>query len=78
MIKDNKEYNGWHNWATWNVALWFNNDELLYRFKLNAKSKKELKAIFYSEIECFKDFDGLKDPEIDNINWNELWDKINS
>jgi hypothetical protein len=24
-------YNGWTNWATWNVALWFDNDESLYR-----------------------------------------------
>lgn len=23
-------YNGWTNWATWNVALWFGNDEGLY------------------------------------------------
>jgi hypothetical protein len=24
-------YNGWKNWETWNVALWFGNDEGLYR-----------------------------------------------
>jgi len=23
-------YNGWKNWQTWNVALWFANDEGLY------------------------------------------------
>ena len=27
----NKEYNGWKNYQTWNVALWANNDEWLYR-----------------------------------------------
>jgi hypothetical protein len=24
-------YNGYKNWATWNVALWLNNDEGMYR-----------------------------------------------
>jgi len=24
-------YNGWHNWETWNVALWLGNDYPIYR-----------------------------------------------
>lgn len=26
-------FNGWTNWATWNVELWLDNDEGLYREK---------------------------------------------
>jgi len=28
---NNEGYNGWSNWDTWNTALWFQNDEGLYR-----------------------------------------------
>jgi len=32
------KYQGWTNWATWNVALWLGNDEPLYRM---ARSQRE-------------------------------------
>ena len=30
-----KDYNGWHNWETWHVALLIDNDEPLYKTKQN-------------------------------------------
>ena len=26
------EYNGWTNYPTWNLALWINNEEILWRY----------------------------------------------
>jgi hypothetical protein len=30
-MSGNTEYQGWANWTTWNVSLWLNSEEPIYR-----------------------------------------------
>ena len=32
-------YNGWKNWTTWNTALWCDNEEGIYRDRMQQKPK---------------------------------------
>lgn len=32
-------YNGWKNWETWNVALWFDNEEAIYRDRMRRQPR---------------------------------------
>jgi hypothetical protein len=75
MIKDNKEYNGWRNWATWNVMLWINNDEPLYRASRGIKTKNQAKIFFQNNYSSFVDFHDMHG-EKQNIDWNEVVEAI--
>ena len=57
-------YNGWKNRETWNVSLWINNDEGLYRaavdFMENTKAKAPYKDFIASiGLEHSKTPDGI-------------------
>ncbi len=53
-----QKYNGWSNYATWNVALWIGNDEGLYDLAKEAGSyRKFVRALtehFVDTGECYK------------------------
>ena len=56
-------YNGWKNHATWNVALWIQNDEGLYNFATESASYQD----FVSDMRVY--FDSVETP--DKVAWND-------
>ena len=76
MITEDKTYDGWTNYKTWNVALWLQNDEDLNYACSLAGSYEEL-VVMMNKCGRPKTPDGVNynDPEvnIDEIN-SEVFD----
>ena len=62
-------YNGWKNRATWNVALWIENDEPLYRLALDYIRMREgkNKHAFYAGFIRWAGMDRDRTP--DGFKW---------
>jgi hypothetical protein len=75
-----EDYNGWANWETWNVNLWFDNDEGLYNDKIrfiNKNRNKLTPKLVESYVRCIFP-DGTPDMgsprEMNKVDWEELTD----
>ena len=56
-------YNGWKNYATWNVALWIGNDEGLYRLACDCADYDEFVEIMRNDV------GSIETP--DQVAWND-------
>jgi len=68
-------YNGWSSYATWNIALWIQNDEQLYRIAsrhiFDGNRVLDTRGKVHYLFPTGETPDGVKvsDP---SINWNEI------
>jgi len=62
-------YEGWKNRATWNVALWIANDELLYRAAVEFMKIYKGHSSYFDFVQR-EGLDGLRTP--DNFKWVSL------
>ena len=67
-----EDYNGWKNWATWNVALWLGNDEFLYKLSRRFVQYKDLaNALEDMGMTCTQDGARFKDADLDTYALDE-------
>jgi hypothetical protein len=65
-------YNGWENYHTWNVALWINNEEPLYRLAVGyaiASNKPSYKQFVRLIGDTMPDY--LKAVTPDGVSWTD-------
>ena len=74
-------YNGWTNYETWNIALWLDNEEPLYRAyqRMLPVSSGDLKEWIYSMFEenggKFGDLDS--EEELERVDWDGIVNSFN-
>jgi hypothetical protein len=65
-------YNGWKNWATWNVALWLGNDESLYKIARRFVNYKDIaQELVDCGIAATPDGASYTDPDLDTYALDE-------
>jgi hypothetical protein len=64
------EYNGWKNRQTWNVALWINNDEGLYRAAVNFLRNRPTSEAPYLDFIAEAGLENATTP--DGVAWDDV------
>jgi len=66
-------YNGWSNYETWNVALWLNNDEPLYRETLRIVARLNAADVLESWVREIAPEGFESEPySLDDVDWGEI------
>jgi hypothetical protein len=74
--------NGWTNYETWNVSLWIQNDEGLYRLGRSLRNRRnpfsDFVSVVVSNFEMMETPDGVRwdDSEIDVDSINKMMEEL--
>ena len=71
-----EKYNGWHDWTTWNVALWINNDQTFYSIAKECQNYADFLYEMQAMIGSFATPDGADWGEANIEEMNELIGEI--
>ena len=71
-----EKYNGWHDWTTWNVALWINNDQTFYSIAKECKNYADFLYEMQAMIGSFATPDGADWGEANIEEMNEVIEEI--
>ena len=66
-MSEDKTYNGWKNYETWNVALWISNDEVLYNLAKECRDYAE----FREQMEEINGDAAIAFRTPDGVAWND-------
>ena len=72
-----EKYNGWHDWTTWNVALWINNDQCFYNIAKECKNYADFLYEMQAMIGSFATPDGADWGEANIEELNEVISECN-
>jgi hypothetical protein len=79
MIEERTDFNGWANYETWNVSLWINNDESMYRLariKGHSGYDRLIPALEASFGQMTPDGVRWMDPTIDTDEMDEMLEEL--
>lgn len=70
----NTEYNGWTNWDTWNLNLWLNNEEWIYKHFRWIRSLDDFEEQARGIVEQLNNMEYPEGIDANKVNYEEIFE----